>query len=369
MDGVEVNGVEATQDSGGVATAGDSADGGRARGEDGRFQSEKSFASQIVESVLGSKRGDSEGGEGEGAQIDDDAAVSGLGGDDAGNGKNQAADEFTADLLSRAEKANLTEYEAREYGDAKKLLEALPGLEAKIAAASQTRRTDNVAGQSGDQRGNQRQDGGKKDQQTGAGPESLSKLKDLEPADWGDDLAARDKIYRGELQRLHEQNQQMLQRLQVLDGLSEFVQQETTRRREEASRAAEKLIDDFVDSLGDEFRPIFGKGRVGELSDGSPYLRTRGKLDAIAMKLAEEMPDLEPSELLSRAAQFLYPKQFERRAERLRAETVKKQSAARQGSGGSRISEERYDPEKEPFVKHPVIQAAIRKARSEEAGM
>lgn len=237
-----------------------------------------------------------------------------------------AAPTFAPDLLTRAEAAGMTQYEAIELGTPAALeAELAKRTPAPTPAASAAPQSPAPAAAP--------------TPAPAPGPaatpapgsldaifEQMKSLPDLSANDYDAEQIQRDKLYRGVLQQLHDGYRQLQEQNKELGGVHEFVQQTRQQQEIQAIQAAEKVVDDYVSSLGDEFLPIFGKGRVNELGQNSPYLRVRDTLFQTASALRKQLPNLSANELLDRAAQVLYPKPFELRAQRQRSEAIRTQA-------------------------------------------
>jgi len=135
--------------------------------------------------------------------------------------------------------------------------------------------------------------------------------KPVESEDWTEDVKAL-------IQSLQDhQKQQLGRRDTELQKQREQLEALLAQQSERERLSYVERLDSFVNSLGDEWAPILGKGSGFQLPANSLALQNRIHLDVIAGKLASGrnkygQPDLRPHDLYVRALHAAFPDQVVR---------------------------------------------------------
>lgn len=131
---------------------------------------------------------------------------------------------------------------------------------------------------------------------------------------------------------LHDQfNAKLEAQRREIEGTKAFQQQLAEERQKVELARYVKEFDDFVDGLGDEWKPLLGEGSGFQLPKDSLALKNRVHLDSTAKQLQygrqqQGMPELGQEELLKRALRIAFPQKQEQVVRRQIEEEVSSRS-------------------------------------------
>jgi hypothetical protein len=132
-------------------------------------------------------------------------------------------------------------------------------------------------------------------------------------------------------------NKKLAKRDELLESQRHFAEAYQEEKAREQLNQYVEVFDGFVDKLGDEWTPIFGKGSGAEMDLNSPEVQARAHLDTVSRQLelgreAQGLPPVPRTQLLERALRVAFPQQHER----LIRKQVENQVATRQRQFTSR---------------------------------
>jgi|DEB0MinimDraft_4_1074332.scaffolds.fasta_scaffold00439_11 hypothetical protein len=223
-------------------------------------------------------------GGGESAEVgdqDDEESPEGAGEADEADGADdsgeaaESADEFEESLLNRAAAVGYNFNDVKQFGSNASLKIAVERSEAlaRSILEQQQRQAANPA-----QSGQQQSRPSEYEQFHAAQKE---KIEQLAAEGYGDEAVAV----------MHQQNDMALRQAQIIESL----QQQSRNTQTEASIAAqqaaevqfERSMDGYLESLGDEYSSLFGKGASATMSQGTQEFANRARVFQVASGLKE----------------------------------------------------------------------------------
>jgi hypothetical protein len=269
------------------------------------------------------------------------------------------SDAIDDDLYARAEKFDLTRYEADEMG-------GRAALEAEL-----TRREREAARHSPEPtREAPRQEPAPAADKAPANAQAespLAKLGDLDPTLHGEDIAERDKLLRGALQQALDEIRQLHSLRDEVGEFKKRAQEDERARQEAAFRKNAAEFDDAIADLGDDYTGIFGRGKRDEVLN-TPYARVRGDAFELAGFLKELRPKLSFKEAAIAAANALFPKAYSQKLER---DIVKraKDAASQRGFSGASSGPQGGQPQNGDVYFSPPVQRAVERIERRRQGL
>jgi hypothetical protein len=246
---------------------------------------------------------------------------------------------FDDALLAEAEAVGLTAAQAKRHETPEKLREFIASERAKAAPAMAAQ----VAAPSAPQ----------------AAPQTNNAALPLpeEPEEWKDDalLSPTEKFLRDGFRAL---------RSEVESHRARAAQDAEARENEAFERdtaAAESFI---KDTLGDDWRDVYGPGDMTSLRPDGPYARERRELFSKAAGLAAVMPGADIKERLEAANFILHRQDVERLIQRRYAEGLRKQAENRTADSAA-APRSKHEPHTGKASEDPVILAYLEEIRRE----
>ena len=147
------------------------------------------------------------------------------------------------------------------------------------------------------------------------GPAEFKLPKPTESEDWHEDA----KILVEAIQQ--HQNAQLAQRDEQLSKQQELLTRLIKEREEQDRQQYVTRFDKFIDTLGADWEPVFGRGSGFSLPRNGIAVQNRVHLDLMAAQLSRSLqamgqPNLEAEELLSRALNVAFSEQAKQQVRR-----------------------------------------------------
>lgn len=257
-------------------------------------------------------------------ELDDDLQDELDADDDAPAGEEAAADEFDDAILARAAQYQFSPEEARATGSRENLAQVLRAIDAReskairaMLDARQPAADPNAQAAAAEPAKPAEAAAAPAPAEAAAHPAAFEKLKlDLTGFD-PETVKLVDTIndhYHAQHERANGELVQLREAVKTLAGTLEGVRHEHTqitgRTKAEEQARAERDTDSFLDGLGDEFTPLYGKGRLGDIKPGSDEHKNRIEFfrETLVQRLADDAAGRHSteSELRERAVAVLH---------------------------------------------------------------